>query len=92
MALIDKVRSACNYRTTARDDDLQDLILAAIADLRKMGIDAAEDTANPRTAQAIILFCRAYGQTDDPNADRFMQMYEGLKASLALQEGDPYVV
>lgn len=92
MALIDRVRSGINFTTTARDTDLQELIDAAIEDLRKQGVDASEETESARIVQAVILFCRAYGRAEDPNADRYMEMYTGLKAALSLQEGDPSVV
>lgn len=80
MALLDKAKSALMIAkdVTAYDEDIQDLINAAISDLEIGGVTAPDDVdSDPLTLRAVLTYVRAnFGSPDD---------YDRLQASYALQ-------
>lgn len=93
MALIDKGKLALRKSGTTFDDEITDLIDAAIADLRNVGIVVTETQAaqepievdDPLITRAIILYLKAeFGYLND--AERFRKAYDYLKCSLSLSD------
>lgn len=76
-------------RSTVVDDELDtelnDLILAARADLKLFGlIDKANVSDNPLITQAILLYVKAHWGYDNPDAERFGALYQQLKDKLSV--------
>lgn len=92
--LLKKVKVA--LRLTIEDEELDDeinaLILAARDDLRTNGI-VDDDFANTQlnlTEQAIKLYVKGHWGYDNPDASRFLELYETLvdRLSVHSQLGD----
>lgn len=88
--MLDKVKLALRLSSTALDDEVTGLILAAIADLRLVGINLPEDAGassetlgDPLLDRAVVLYCKAeFGYNDE--AERFRKAYDYLKCALSL--------
>lgn len=79
--MLDKVKIALRIRTAVYDTEIKDLIQAARADLRLVGINGKKN--GPLIERAIILYCKAnFGFIED--SERFQKAYEALKCSLSL--------
>ena len=87
MAILDDVKVALRIAATTTDFDgeINDLISAAIDDLKLAGVaaDKAIDT-DPLIKRAITTYCKAYFGYDNPDADRFIESYLMLKRHLVL--------
>lgn len=72
--------------TTAYDEEVMSLIVAAHRDLELSGVapDKASDTDDPLIKRAITLYCKANFGWDNPDADRLQKSYDMLKAHLTL--------
>ena len=76
--MIEKVKLALRIKTDAFDSEIQDLIDAALADLKLAGI-IKEDQEDPLIIRAVVTYCRAnFGSPDD---------YQQLKAAYDEQKG-----
>lgn len=87
MALLDKVKVACRVTTTAYDEELHDLISAALADIGITDVspELLTDDQNimPLIQRAVITYCRLnFGQPDD--YDRLKKSYDEQKAQLLM--------
>lgn len=91
--LKDKVKLALRATGTAFDAEITDLIEAAIADLRLVGIIVTEtqeeglpaEVDDPLLVRAIILYAKAESGFFD-EAERYRKAYDYLKCSLSLSE------
>lgn len=87
MAILNDVKVALRVAatTTAFDGEVQDLINAAIADLKLAGVTTAKavDT-DPLIKRAIVTYCKANFGYDNPDAGRFWRSYESLKNHITL--------
>ena len=76
--MLEKVKLALRLKTAAFDAEIQELIDAALADLKLAGI-TKEDQEDPLIIRAVVTYCRAnFGSPDD---------YQLLKASYDEQKG-----
>lgn len=77
-----RVRMALRVTTTAFDDELSDLIEAALLDLNIAGIEGDQVVAFDKlTLRAVITYCRMhFGSPDD--YDRLAKSYETQKGQL----------
>lgn len=90
MALLDKVKVACRVTSAAYDDELSDLISAALEDMGITDINPSvltdDDAAiNPLVRQAVVTFCRMYFGT--PSTDVFTRLkesYDEQKAQMLM--------
>lgn len=88
--MLDKVKLALRLSGTAFDSEVSDIIDAAIADLRLVGIHIPEKTESPGSTlgdplldRAVVLYAKAeFGFNDD--AERYRRAYDYLKCSLSL--------
>ena len=87
--MLDKVKLALRISGSAFDDEVTDLINAAIADLRLVGIivpdnaGSPEATGDPLISRAIVLYAKAeFGFNDD--AEKYRKAYDYLKCALSL--------
>lgn len=85
--MLDKVKTALRISTTAFDDEINDLIAAALADLGIAGI-VNTDITDPLIIRAVIVYCKAnFGQTEDGWYDRLMKSYDQQKGQLQMATG-----
>lgn len=83
MALIDDVKTELRISGTDFNTEVQLLIDTAKADLEQSGVRKVVDT-DYLTRSAIILFCKGNFGWDNPEAERFIRLYEALRAKLAV--------
>lgn len=85
MEILAAVKLALRITTDAFDEELSDLIVAALLDMRLAGIQNA-DTGDPLVKRAIITYCRLnFGQPDD--YDRLKKSYDEQKAQMGMASG-----
>ena len=83
--MLDKVKLALRITTTAFDNEIDDLITAALADLGLAGVTNQEQT-DPLIIRAVTTYCRVhFGQPDD--YDRMKASYDEQKAQLMIATG-----
>ena len=79
------VQLALRITTTAYDNELTDLINAALLDMGIAGVTNDDDT-NKLVLRAIITYCRLnFGQPDD--YDRLKASYDEQKAQMSMATG-----
>ncbi len=84
--MIEKVKLALRIKTGAFDNEIEDLISAALADLKLAGIIVKEDQSDALISRAIITYCRAnFGEPAD--YDRLKKSYDEQKAQLKTASG-----
>ena len=83
--MLESVKLALRITTDAFNDEIQDLINAALADLGIAGITNL-DEADALIKRAVITFCRVnFGEPDD--YDRMKASYDEQKAQLQTATG-----
>lgn len=83
--ILTAVKTALRITTTAFDDELNELILAALLDLKLAGI-SNQDTDDPLVRRAVITYCRLhFGEPDD--FDRLKKSYDEQKAQMSMATG-----
>lgn len=83
--MLDKVKMALRITTNAFDDELNDLIKAAVLDLDIAGVDS-DHGVDEIITRAIITYCKCnFGQPDD--YDRLKASYDEQKAQLSMATG-----
>lgn len=83
--MLDKVKLALRITTTAFDNEIDDLITAALADLGLAGVTNQEQT-DPLIIRAVTTYCRVhFGQPDD--YDHMKASYDEQKAQLMMATG-----
>lgn len=85
MAIIDDVKTSLRISNIAYNNEITDLINAAIADLKLSGITAesAVDT-DPLIKRAITTYVKANFGWNNPDADRLQKSYDMIKAHITL--------
>ena len=85
MTTLEAVKLALRIVTAAFDSELNDLIAAALIDLRQAGITNM-NTEDPMIRRAVITFCRLnFGSPDD--YDRLKKSYDEQKSQLGMATG-----
>lgn len=83
--MLQKIKDALRVNGTDLDEEIQDLIEAAKADLRLAGI--TKDETDPLIIRAITIYCKAhFGYEEPAQAELFMKSYQALKTHLALSQ------
>lgn len=83
--MLESVKLALRITTNAFDDEIQDLINAALADLGIAGI-TNQDQTDALIKRAVITYCRVnFGEPDD--YDRMKASYDEQKAQLQVATG-----
>lgn len=94
MALLDLVRSSVRVTSDMTDDELQMLIFAAIADMRRCGVKEnllVESDMNPIAKNAVVCYVKANYGYDNPEADRFMGSYRMMLVALLNSKSNEYL-
>ena len=86
--ILTKVKNALRIRSDAFNDEVNDLIAAAVRDLESTGIKVGDfgssDPEDPLITQAIILYCKAQSGTMElEHAEKARKAYESLKIKLS---------
>ena len=87
MAILDDIKTALRISrvNTAYDDEVQDLIDEAKADLALAGVASAKiDETDPLIKRAIRTYCKAHFGWNNPDADRLQIAYEMIRNHLSL--------
>lgn len=72
---------------TLKDEEIKMLIQAAIADLKRQGINACENTKDSLVKSAIIMFVKAnFGNVDIKQKELSQKTYSLLCTNLSLSE------
>ena len=72
---------------TLKDEEIKMLIQAGIADLKRQGIKASEDTTDSLIKSAIIMFVKAnFGNVDIKEKELAQRTYSLLCANLGLSQ------
>lgn len=72
---------------TLKDEEIKMLIQAGIADLKRQGIKASEDTEDSLIKSAIVMFVKAnFGNVDIKEKELAQRTYSLLCANLGLSE------
>ncbi|WP_270647463.1 head-tail connector protein [Paeniclostridium hominis] len=82
--ILDKIKVSLRIRNSTKfDEDIQDCIDAAKADLLLSGVKKI-DEHDPLIYQAIRYYCRANFAQDNKDSEKFQKSYESLKDKLSL--------
>lgn len=91
MALLDKVKVACRVTTTAYDEELEDLIRAALDDMNITDIDSflleCQNELQPLVQRAVITFCKmnfGFSALTEAQYDRLKASYDEQKAQMLM--------
>ncbi len=83
--ILTAVKLSLRITTDAFDDEIMDLINAALLDLGIAGV-IEDDTTNALVRRAVTTYCRMhFGQPDD--YDRLKSSYDEQKAQLSMATG-----
>lgn len=83
--MLEKVKLALRIKTNAFDEEINDLINAALADLAAAGI-TSQDEEDPLIIRAVVTFCRAnFGSPTD--YDKMKASYDEQKAMMQMATG-----
>lgn len=84
--MLNSIKTYLRINNTAFDEEIQDLINAAIQDLRLSGVSqsAAEDYTDPLIKRAITTYVKANFGFDNPDSEKLQQSYNMIKQHLAL--------
>lgn len=82
MAILDDVKKSLHISNSANDDDIADVIAAAMIDLELAGVAAANDM-DALVKQALKLYCRSYFNYQG-DGERWQKAYAALKVSMAM--------
>lgn len=83
--LFDKVKTALRITHNALDDEIQDLICAALLDLEYSNV-ANIDKNDPLIIRAVTIYCKSHIGLNNTDSEKYNQAYEMLKIHLALCE------
>lgn len=79
--MVEKVKRTLRLTTNVFDEDIEDLIDAALGDLGIAGVDNLDDS-DPMVIRAIETYCKLhFGEPEE--ADRLKRSYDEQKAQLS---------
>jgi hypothetical protein len=86
-ATLTKIKTAMRITTDAFDDEISDLVDAALADLRIAGVRGTNVAlSDPLVLRAVITYCRLnFGEPDE--YDRLKRSYDEQKAQMGMATG-----
>lgn len=83
--MVEKVKRTLRLTTDVFNEDIEDLINAALGDLGIAGVDNL-DEADPMIIRAVETYCKLhFGEPEE--ADRLKKSYDEQKAQLATHTG-----
>lgn len=83
--MLDKVKLVLRIDDTVLDEDIQDTINAAMADLKLCGVlESKIVETDTLILRAVKTFCKAEYSSDDKEAARYRESYEMLRNHLSM--------
>lgn len=84
--MLEKVKTALRITADVFDEELTDLISAALADLGIAGVSQRDQT-DPLIIRAVITYCKLHFGDHPDDADRLQASYDEQKAQLSMATG-----
>lgn len=86
--LLGNLKKVMRITSDTFDDELHDLVSAALADLRLSGVsaDKVADVDDPLIRRAIFTYVKAHFGWDNADHERLLKAYEMLKTHLTLSQ------
>lgn len=82
--MLESAKNALRVSGADLDEEIQDLIDTAKADLKRVGIlEAKIVETDPLIKKAVITYCKANFGWDNPEAERFQSSYESIRNDLS---------
>ena len=85
--MLNKVKLALRIITDDFDTQINDLILAACADLGIVGVEALSTTTDALLTMAIITYCKMHWNVSESEYDKLKSSYDEQKAQLISATG-----
>ena len=88
-ALLASVKVALRVSASAYDDEITDLIQAAMDDMKLSGVAAVHftlDEPDPIIKRALVTYAKANFGLDNPDSEKFQRAYDSLKTHLCLSQ------
>ena len=85
--MLNKVKLALRIATNDFDTEINDLILAACADLGIVGVEALSTTTDALLTMAIITYCKMHWNVSESEYDKLKSSYDEQKAQLISATG-----
>jgi len=88
-ALIDKAKDVLDITSDTFDEEIEDLVAAALLDLGIAGVDAdIVSDSDPLIVRAVLTYCKAhFGEPADTTYQRLKASYDEQKAQLQMATG-----
>lgn len=96
--MLNKVKLALRISNNGYDEEIQDLINSAKADLKLSGVSEIKvnNDTDSLLIRAVITYCKANFGWNNPDAEKLKESYEALKIHLSLSAeyngGDTVVI
>lgn len=90
MALLDEVKVALRVTSSAMDDEINNLINAALADMSRVGVADSmldEDSMDALAKMAVMLYTKAHFGYDNDEASRFDESYRQVVVDMLNSPG-----
>lgn len=85
--MLNKVKLALRIITDDFDTQINDLILAACADIGIVGVEALSTTTDALLTMAIITYCKMHWNVSESEYDKLKSSYDEQKAQLISATG-----
>lgn len=83
--ILENVKRELRVSNSVFDGEVQDLIDAALLDLRIPQIDTTKIVeTDPLIKRAVILYCKANFGLDNPDSEKYQRSYDNLVEKLSL--------
>jgi hypothetical protein len=83
--MLEKVKNALRVKSAAFDDEVSDLIAAALEDLKQIGILSPQ--TDPLVIRAVIIYTKLhFGFMDAGARKQYEELYDKLKCQLSLSK------
>ena len=83
--MFEKIKSALRVDDSELDEEIQDTIQAAVADMKLCGIIESKIVeTDPIIFRAVKTFCKSEFSTDEKEASRLKESYESIRNHLCL--------
>lgn len=81
--MLEKIKKSLRVTHNSLDVEIQDLIDAALADLRISGV-VILDFTDPLIIRAVTVYCKAQFGLENADSEKYQSSYESLKTHLSL--------
>lgn len=81
--MLEKIRKSLRITHTSLDDEIEDLIDGAIADLKLTGVKKIEKD-DPLIIRAVTVYCKAHFGLENIDSEKYQASFDALKTHLVL--------